>query len=940
MPHCNARYFHLSNADCMSLEDKRVMFPFFKKKQPIKKEEVVYDRRGTDKPVTTARIRKMYERPASFTNLLPWTEYLPEQEVFVLEDGVSVGALLHVRQVGTEARPEEFMEGLRDSVQAVMTDAFEEEDDAPWIVQFYIEDIPSFRRFGIDMDEYIVDRAKGSQFSTQYMKDYREHLKSIAREEGLFIDEAVTGGPWQGRVRKVRCVIYRKLNEKALKRLQDLEIDPIVNLNETVSKFTTSMAAAGLKVRRLTGEDFYEWMVRWFNPKPPMTDGDVDQLLDIAPYPGDDDLPFGSDLAESFIFGMPASDNKNGFWYFDGMPHRCVSIQGLRRIPEIGHVSAERLIGDRIFALFDKLPEHTTFVMTIVIKPQDQIRNHISLVKSGSVGDSAESVMTDHDCDVAALEIARGNKLFPMNMALFIRAENTEQLKKLTNQLNSTLISNGLQPIMDIADLLGIDSYIRNLPMCYDPVHDEYSRRSRLVFSRHIANLLPVYGRSTGTGHHGIVFYNRGAEPMTFDPLNKFDRKKNAHMLIIGPTGAGKSAMMVYLMMQMAAMYRPRIYVIEAGNSFGLLGNYFAEQGLTVNQMSLQPSSDVSLPPFSAAIKLLEKEEVSLKEEDLDEDEETDLEDENRDILGEMEIAARIMITGGEVREDEKMSRADRMMIRQAIIDAARAVRDDGRDQVLTEDVVKAFREIGKDSEMPEKKRERAQEMSDGLELFCSGLAGQFFNSPGRDWPETDVTIMDVGILAREGYEDQLTVAYIGLMNNINNVVERHQHDDRPAIVLTDEGHIITTNPLLAPYVVKITKMWRKLGAWFWIATQNLEDFPNASKKMLNMMEWWLCLVMPKEEIEQIARFKSLTSEQKSLLLSARKEPGKFVEGVVLADQIQALFRSVPPPLVLALAMTEKYEKAERGKLMEEHGISELDAARMVADRIAKVRGA
>jgi len=46
---------------------------------------------------------------------------------------------------------------------------------------------------------------------------------------------------------------------------------------------------------------------------------------------------------------------------------------------------------------------------------------------------------------------------------------------------------------------------------------------------------------------------------------------------------------------------------------------------------------------------------------------------------------------------------------------------------------------------------------------------------------------------------------------------------------------------------------------------------------MLNMMEWWLCLVMPKEEVEQIARFKDLTDIQRSLLLSARKKPGKYV---------------------------------------------------------------
>jgi len=45
-------------------------------------------------------------------------------------------------------------------------------------------------------------------------------------------------------------------------------------------------------------------------------------------------------------------------------------------------------------------------------------------------------------------------------------------------------------------------------------------------------------------------------------------------------------------------------------------------------------------------------------------------------------------------------------------------------------------------------------------------------------------------------------------------------------------------------------------------------------------------------------------------LLSARKEPGKYVEGVVLSDNLEALFLSVPPPLSLALAMTEKHEKA------------------------------
>ena len=59
----------------------------------------------------------------------------------------------------------------------------------------------------------------------------------------------------------------------------------------------------------------------------------------------------------------------------------------------------------------------------------------------------------------------------------------------------------------------------------------------------------------------------------------------------------------------------------------------------------------------------------------------------------------------------------------------------------------------------------------------------------------------------------------------------------------------------------------------------------------------------------------------------------------MLSDRLEALFRVVPPSLYLALAMTEPEEKAERMELMRENGISELDAAILVAKRIDKARG-
>lgn len=93
---------------------------------------------------------------------------------------------------------------------------------------------------------------------------------------------------------------------------------------------------------------------------------------------------------------------------------------------------------------------------------------------------------------------------------------------------------------------------------------------------------------------------------------------------------------------------------------------------------------------------------------------------------------------------------------------------------------------------------------------------------------------------------------------------------------------------------------------------------------------------MSTEEIDQISRFRDLSNDQRLLLLSARKEPGTYVEGVVLSDKIETLFRDFPPALSLALAMSEKHEKAQRRQIMDEMGCSEVEAAYKVAKQITE----
>ncbi len=83
--------------------------------------------------------------------------------------------------------------------------------------------------------------------------------------------------------------------------------------------------------------------------------------------------------------------------------------------------------------------------------------------------------------------------------------------------------------------------------------------------------------------------------------------------------------------------------------------------------------------------------------------------------------------------------------------------------------------------------------------MFTQGFEGELFNRPGTPWPEVDVTLIDLGTLARENYSAQMALAMVSLINKVNNLAERDQYQDRELQLVIDEGHITTTNPLLSP---------------------------------------------------------------------------------------------------------------------------------------------
>ncbi|MDE9591139.1 hypothetical protein, partial [Xenorhabdus bovienii] len=83
---------------------------------------------------------------------------------------------------------------------------------------------------------------------------------------------------------------------------------------------------------------------------------------------------------------------------------------------------------------------------------------------------------------------------------------------------------------------------------------------------------------------------------------------------------------------------------------------------------------------------------------------------------------------------------------------------------MLAEDLQKALNEMSCDTKSRDERRcARAAEMAEAMSLFTQGFEGELFNQPGVSWPEADVTLIDLGHLAREGYEAAMALTMVSL---------------------------------------------------------------------------------------------------------------------------------------------------------------------------------
>lgn len=921
------------------------------------------ERLGIDRQRSASRGEhmKMHRAMKSFVDLIPWFEIDEgnrDQGMQVLFcDGVSRMAVYEIEPVATEGRSSNVIAESLARIQGMVRESCPEHSQNPWVMQMFLQDERDLSGFAERVRNAASKERRDSVYTKAYQAELETHLLDVARAEGVFHDSEVTDTPWGGRHTVARVAIYRRYwRGRALEDTAD-------ELEQVCSRLEAELGEARLGYTRMDGQSFFRWMRGWLNPGATICDGDISRLESTMSYPEKtEDLPLGRDLVESMMYSQPVADPAHGVWKFDGFVHQVVRMNSLAISPRAGAVSAEIIRGAKAYTLFERLPEGSVLSMTIVMRPQSEVSSHIESVRDWAMGTSASASHTRKMAEAVLRRLRdRGEKIFPTEVMVYLRAPTLRKLKQQTNRVASGMRASGINVVEPTRDPIELDHFPRGLPGVFNPAGDEKSARAaRLLFAEQIAALAPLYGRWRGTKKRPVIqAWNRGGEPVGLDPIG--DRVRNAHLLMVGTPGSGKSATLNAFLQSMLATSFPRLFIIELGNSFGLSAKWWRRQGLSVHAQRVTMTSDISVPPFVDALELVDEHGQFIVEhshkgaadgEEVEDDnfeaalaafadEDRHDDNESRDILGELELVAKLMISSGSETRGEIRSPTLKLAIRESIKDAARRVKLGETDCAIVrpQDVRESLIIVSRQEAFSAFEREII-EMSAAMEMYCDPgtLAGRLFNREGTAWPDVDVTMIDLADAGLDGNEDLLAILYISIIQHVGRVGIRDQASGRDTVCLTDEAHLVLKDVMLLQILLKATKMWRKIGVWLWLATQNFQDFSADAQRMLSILEWWFIMWMEEDELIKVAQFKGMSEEETDMLRRIRKARGRYVEALVKGASGSSILRMVPPALSIALAQTDPDEKRARSQLMKEHRIPELDAAMMIAEHIRCTR--
>lgn len=937
---------------------------------------------------TIADRSSLYRETKSFSDFLPYSEWLEGEEMILLDDLVSVGTVWEVEMAPSEARSQDDLNAVEEAIfEALDSVTLQYLTEGQYVLSSYLRDDFDLSEEFDDLVNSVHPAWKGTPLADEYLRSTKKMFKGLESERGLFT-EGSEGNlkPFRGCKRIPRLCLYRRVAMKDRSGLAKKRNREISELSGIRASLEDALSTAGITLRRVSRESFHSFMVRWFNPAPETYNGSVNELLKNNPCPPPELTSLEGEYAMSFLFNTPKTDREKGTIEFDGCPSRFLQIDRVSKVPTTGLVTSEIPVngGADYTSNFDLLPSGTMFVKHIFFQTEEEANARVDYIDNKSRFNDDKARRVNEEAIKTKETIAAGGKLFKTEMGFYVTAINDQALdakcRKIVALAGQRL---GMGVINPKDNLFPVESYLRNMPLVMDPVLDVRRRRGRLNWLNLSVSMMPFIGRKRGNddpkNKRCMTVFNRGGEIINIDPINK---ESNAHMVLLGPTGTGKSATLNKTIIELLIFHNARLVIAEAGMSFDPLMDFLEAQNADIQRININ-AGKIGRPiaPFANARKARERvirdratngqteDQVveycvsSLDKTDIVFDDpenpvakqvraimeegESGKSEIEKDYLGECVMIAKIMVTGGDPKEEEAFRRRDMKHLATAIIGSVALADLDGEEQVRPEHVMRALvgRANDKQNSLDDATRSRLLEMADCMGGYCETgtVHNDIVNRKAEPFKKCDLLHVELGIAQRDGYEDVLALAYLSLLNNINDIAERKtlEGDDRPIYVITDEAHLILKHKMIAPVAIKIVRMWRKYGCWFLPATQDTSSFANGAEAILVIGEMFIALSPPPDEVEALTKLLSLNEEQQQMLATCKMAKHKYTEGVYMNRQRKnaTLFRVLQPSFTLSLAGTDDQEKQDRHRAMREYNIRMAGAVVIEAAKLDFRRG-
>jgi len=492
-------------------------------------------------------------------------------------------------------------------------------------------------------------------------------------------------------------------------------------------------------------------------------------------------------------------------------------------------------------------------------------------IERGAISDPAEQLDLSSAEEIAQAVAAGQECLFAVSLALTLRAASSDVLDALEARVRERLAA--------LSVTLGGTRWQHRAGFLSAavPYASDLLGRTRTLDTTSLAMCWPFLGSDVPPAAADAPLWGIHLADRSPIQLDLWDESRfpAPHVVIVAPTGAGKTTAALHLLAEHATLPdAPDLVVIDPAK-----GDYRRMvQALGGQIVRLTARPDVVLNPFDLPPRVTLSGSGAAQEQN--------------PVLEQARLAVglvALMVCD----EGQRLSKADRAVTEAAILAAYRSKGIDPdapetwnagpSDVPLLRDVL---------TQLQQATDAASVSLAQRLAPYCTGTLSGLFDRPTTLRLEKGLTSFDL-----EGLDSELRPLAIWLISN--SVWQRAKSDRRRRILCLDEVKTLLEHPESARLVAHLYSLGRAYRLSVWSMTQLLSDYATAEgQRALDNAHVVLALRQPPgEPAAALCRRYSLSAEDQQFLEAAGRG-----DGILLLPDGHARLHVSPPPLVLAWA--------------------------------------